>query len=218
MTSALYLSARSQISAQRRDAAVHGKHAVRGDEPRAAVLRILQVLFELGEIAIRVTQAPRFAEPDAVDDAGVIERIRDDGVLFTEHGFEQSAVGIPARRIQDGVFGAEEARQRRFELLVHGLRAADEAHRRHAVAVAVDGAVCCLADRWMTGQPQVVVSAKIYDVGVVGADLSALGAGDHALGLEQALLAQFVELGIETLIERRVHEGTSGKGKLAQLY
>jgi len=32
------------------------------------------------------------------------------------------------------------------------------------------------------------------------------------------LLAEFVELGVESLVERRVHEGTSGKVKLAQLY
>jgi hypothetical protein len=32
------------------------------------------------------------------------------------------------------------------------------------------------------------------------------------------LLAQVFELGVETLIEGRIHEGTSGKGKLAQLY
>ena len=133
-------------------------------------------------------------------------------------GLEQSAVGVPARGIEDGVLGAEEARQRGFELLVHGLRAADEAHRRHAVAVAVDGAMRRLADRRVAGEAQVVVSAEVDDVGVVGADLAALGAGDHALGLEQALLAQVVELGIESLVEGRIHEGTSGKGKLAQLY
>ena len=110
------------------------------------------------------------------------------------------------------------ARQRGFELLVHGLRAADEAHRGHAVAVAVDGAVRRLADRRVAGEAQVVVSAEVQDVGVVGADLPALRAGDDALGLEETLLAEFVELGVESLVERRVHEGTSGKGKLAQLY
>ena len=70
----------------------------------------------------------------------------------------------------------------------------------------------------MAREAQVVVSAEVHDVGVVGADLPALGAGDHAFGLEQALLAEFVELGVESLVERRVHEGTSGKVKLAQLY
>ena len=137
---------------------------------------------------------------------------------FAEHGFEQPAVRIPARGIEDGVFGAEEARQRGFELLVHGLRAADEAHRGHAVAVPVDGAMRGLADGRMAGEAQVVVSAEVDDIGVVGADLPALRARDHAFGLEQALLAQLVELGIESLVKRGVHAGTSGKGKLAQLY
>ena len=43
-------------------------------------------------------------------------------------------------------------------------------------------------------------------------------AGDDAFGFEEALLAKFVELGVESLEEGRIHEGTSGKGKLAQLY
>ena len=36
----------------------------------------------------------------------------------------------------------------------------------------------------MAGEPQVVVSAEVDDVGVVGAHLAGLGAGDDALGLE----------------------------------
>ena len=165
------------------------------------------MLLELGEIAIGVTQASGFAQPDAVDDAGVVERVGDDGVLFAEHGFEQATVGIQARGVQDGVLGAEELRQRRFELLVHGLRAADEAHRGHAITETVDGAMRRLADRGMIGQAQVVVSAEVDDVRVIGADLPGLRAGDHAFGLEQALLAQFFELRVESLVEGVVHAG-----------
>ena len=140
MTSAPYLSGEIADLVQRRDAAVHREDAIGGDEPRAAILRV-PVLFELGEIAVGVAQAPRFAQPDAVDDAGVVERVGDDGVLLAEHRLEQAAVRVPAGRIEDGVFGAEEARQRGFELLVHRLRAADETHRGHAVAVPIDGAM-----------------------------------------------------------------------------
>ena len=57
------------------------------------------------------------------------------------------------------------------------------------------------ADRRVAGEAQVVVSAEVDDVRVVGADLPALGAGDHAFGLEQALLAQLVELRVETLVK-----------------
>src|SRR6187549_3407181 len=74
------------------------------------------------------------------------------------------------------------------------------------------------ADCRVAREAQVVVSAEVDDVRVVGPDLPALGAGDHAFGFEEALLSEFVELGVESLVERRVHEGTSGKVKLAQLY
>ena len=203
MTSAPYLSARSQIS--RKGAMLPSIE----NTPSVAMSRVRQscvsfeMLLELGEIAVRVAQPPRLAEPDAVDDARVIQRVGDDRVVLAEHGFEQPAVRIPARRIEDRVLRAQETRQRRLELFVHGLRAADEAHRRHAVAVPVDGAVRRLADRRVAREPEVVVSAEVDDVGVVGADLPALGARDHAFGLEQALLAQLVELGVESLVEGR---------------
>ena len=58
------------------------------------------------------------AEPDAVDDRGVVERVRDDGVLLAEERLEQPAVGVEARRVEDRVLGAEEARDGRLELLV----------------------------------------------------------------------------------------------------
>jgi hypothetical protein len=39
----------------------------------------------------------RFAQPDAVDDAGVIEGVTDHRILIVEQGFEQTAVRIEAR-------------------------------------------------------------------------------------------------------------------------
>ena len=61
----------------------------------------------------------------------------------------------------------------------------------------------------MIGEAQVVVGAEVDDVRVVGADLPGLRAGDHAFGLEEALLAQFFELRIESLVEGVVH-GVTG--------
>jgi hypothetical protein len=163
------------------------------------------VLLELGEIAIGIAQATRLAQPDAVDDGRVVERVGDDRVLLAEHGLEQAAVRIPARGVEDGVLGAEKTRERCFELLVHGLRTADEAHGRHAIAEPVDGAVRRFSDGGVAGQAQIVVSAEVDHLGVVGADLARLRACDHPLGLEQALFAEFRQLAIETLIKGGVH-------------
>ena len=48
----------------------------------------------------------RLAQPDAVDDAGVVERIGDDRVLLIQQRLEQAAVGIEAGGVEDRVLGA----------------------------------------------------------------------------------------------------------------
>ena len=65
-----------------------------------------------------VAVALGLAEPDAVDDAGVVQFVADDRVLRAEDGLEEPAVGVEARAIEDRVLGAEESRDRRFEFLV----------------------------------------------------------------------------------------------------
>jgi hypothetical protein len=51
---------------------------------------------ELREVVVSVAQALRPAEPDAVDDAGVVERVADDHVAVVEQRLEQPAVGVEA--------------------------------------------------------------------------------------------------------------------------
>ena len=105
-----------------------------------APARFLQPRLEFVEVVVGVAQALRLAEPDAVDDAGVVQRVADHRVLLVEQRLEEAAVRVEARRIQDRVVRAEERAQARLEFLVHALRAADETHRGHAIAVPVDRA------------------------------------------------------------------------------
>src|SRR5262249_48591223 len=134
------------------DEAVHREHAIRRDEPRARTGRFLQALLQHAESVVRVAQALRLAEADAVDDAPVIERSGDDGVPFVQQRLEETAVRIETGGIQDGVFHPEEAAQLLFELLVYRLCAANEAHGRHAIAEPVERTLRGLADRWMISQ------------------------------------------------------------------
>ena len=64
-----------------RDVAVHRKHAVRRDHFEARVACRLQLHFEVSHVIVFVALPLRFAEPDAVNDAGVIQLIRNDRVL-----------------------------------------------------------------------------------------------------------------------------------------
>src|SRR5207248_857438 len=97
---------------------------------------------------------------DAVDDAGMVQLVAEDGVFFAEQRLKQAAVGVEAARVEDGVVLAEEAGQGSFQLAVQLLRAADEADRRQAVAVASQPLVGGLDDGGMVGETEVVVGAE----------------------------------------------------------
>ena len=143
------------------DDAVHREHAVGGDQPEAARLGLLQLLLERRHVVVGVAEALGLGEPDAVDDRGVVQRVRNDRVLFDEQRLEQAAIGVEAGAVEDRVLHAEEARDPRLELLVLLLRAADEAHRGHAVAVAVERGLRRLAQLLAVGEAEIVVGAEV---------------------------------------------------------
>ena len=57
---------------QIRDRAVHRETAIGGDQSETRIFRCAQLRFEVSHIVVFVTKALRFAEPNTVDDAGVI--------------------------------------------------------------------------------------------------------------------------------------------------
>ncbi len=81
--------------------------------------------------------------------------------------------------------------------------AADEAHRGHAVAVAIERPVGGFTHGRVIGQTQVVVGAEVDDLAIGGPYGAALGTRQHALRFVQALLFEGVELGVES-IQREV--------------
>ena len=86
-------------------------------EPRAGGIHLLQASFEVRHVVVAVPVALRLAEPDAVDDARVVELVADDGVLFAEERLEQAAVGVEAGAEENRLLGAEELREAILELL-----------------------------------------------------------------------------------------------------
>ena len=199
--------------AEVRDDAVHREHAIRRDELEARGRRVLQLTLEVEHVVVRVPETLDLGEPDPVDDARVVERVADDGVLFTEKCLEETAVRVEARAVEDRIFGAEEARDPILELLVDVLRAADEADRRHAVAPAIERGMRGGQDLGIVGESEVVVRAEIDHLEIrTDGDLGPLRRADDALLLVQTaladrgdLLADRVE---EALIHGRQHHGT----------
>src|SRR5690606_26552857 len=118
----------------------------------------------------------------------------DDRVVLAQQRLEQAAVGVETGRVKNRVFGAEEVRDGLLELLVQVLGAADEAHRGHAETVGVQRLLGRLDHRRVVGQAQVVVGAEVEHLAaVLEDDLGRLRAGDDALGLEQAGLADIFQ-------------------------
>lgn len=101
----------------------------------------LQLHLQIGHVVVRITVARSLAKAHAIDDARVVQCITDDAIHFGQQRFEHATVRVEAGGIEDGVFRAVEARQLVLQLLVDVLRAADEAHAAHAVAVRIEGAV-----------------------------------------------------------------------------
>ena len=119
---------------------------------------------------------------------------------------EQPAVGVEAGGIEDRVLGAEEGREPALEFAVHGLRAADEAHRGHAVAVAVERGVRGRDDRGVIREAEVVVGAEVQDLApVLEPDHGILRRGDHALALEEPGACELRRLRFEPIEQGLVH-------------
>ena len=78
------------------DEAIHREHAVGGDEARARALRLFEALLEFRHVVVGVAVALRLAQANAVDDARVIERVRDHRVALIEQRLEQAAIGVEA--------------------------------------------------------------------------------------------------------------------------
>jgi hypothetical protein len=94
----------------------------------------------------------------------MVEGIADNGVIGAQYGFEEAAIGVETRGIEDGVFGSKEGANAGLEFLVNGLRATDKADRCHAVAELVERLVCGGDYIGMVGEAQVVVGAEVEHV------------------------------------------------------
>ena len=88
--------------------AIHGENPVGRDHPGSRRGSILEPGLKLRHVIVPVTMTLRLAEPDAVDDAGVVQFIGNDGIFRPEQGFEQTRVGIETRGIENGVVHSQE--------------------------------------------------------------------------------------------------------------
>ena len=150
--------------------AVHREHAIGDDDDAAgtAFPGCLHLGLEVIHVAIGEAEAPGLGEPDAVDDRGMVQGIRDDGILLAEQGFEYGAIGIETGSKQDRVIHAKIIRDAALERQVQIGGAADEAHRGHAEAVAVERRFCGSNQIGMIGEAEVIVGAEVQHLASAG--------------------------------------------------
>src|SRR5262249_49569672 len=112
---------------------------------------------------------------------------------------------IEAGGVEDRILLAEVTRQALFQGLVDLLRAADEAHRGHAVTELRERALARGPHRGMVGEPEVVVGAEVDHFVIARVDECTLRAGDHPLALVEPLLAEGGEVTPQPLEKCLIH-------------
>ena len=189
--------------------AIHGEHRVGGDDLEARIFGSFQLRAKVLHVAIGVAETLRLAEADAVDDRCMIERVADDGVFGAKAGFEEAAVGIEARGVEDGVVGAEKVADALLELLVDVLGSADEANRGHPEAMLGERLLRRFDHSRVVGQPEIVVRAEVDDrfSAAFPSDLDRglLRRNDDSLLLEEPFVFELGGFGGEMLKQRRMH-------------
>ncbi len=136
----------------------------------------------------------------------MVQFVRDHGVFLAEQRFEQTAVGVKARAVQDRVLGAQKFAQLLFQLFVHALGSADKSDRGHAVAPLIQGRAGRFDHRRMLGQSQIVIGAHIQNERPIpDANMGVLRRCDHTFALEQAVGANLGQLVRQMLLHRSKH-------------
>ncbi len=124
-----------------------------------------QLRFQVRHVIVPVAKSLSLTQTDAIDDAGMIELIRNDGILICQQSFEESTIRIETGAVQDCVFGSEEFAELCFQMTMDGLSPADETHGCHPIAPAIEPLMSSFQDSPMIRQTKVVVGTEIQNTG-----------------------------------------------------
>ncbi len=96
-------------------------------------------------------------QPSGVDDAGVVQLVRDKQVALLHQGREQPLIGVPAAHVGQRGVRSEKRCNPLLELAVARKAPADESDARSARTVAPESVDARLHHLWMVCQPEIVV-------------------------------------------------------------
>ena len=106
-------------------------------------------------------------EACAVDDAGVVELVGEDEVLFAEDGADGAGVGGEAALEDDAGFDVFEAGNFFFEVHVDAHGSGDGADCAGADAEGARGFDCCFNEAGVVGEAEIVVAGEVDDLAAV---------------------------------------------------
>ena len=207
---------------QRGNKPVHRENAVGGDHDVPAVLRSLQLGLKIGHVLVTVTEALGLAQPDPIDDRGMVKLVGNNRVVSAEKDLKKSAVGVKAGRVKNGVpvvgiIGVKELGDGSLELLVEGLGATNKPHRGHPKAPFIESPLGSLNEHRGISQTEVIIRAQVNDLApIIDGDLARLGAGQRGFSFIQPLLLKGCDLGAEFVFHRSVHSCPSSKSLISR--
>ena len=152
----------------------------------------------------------RAAQARAVDDARVVQLVRDDDVVAAENRRDGAGVGGEAALKDDRRFGALEFGELALELHVDLHRAGDRSDRARADAERRDRLERALPQLRVRRQTEVVVRRQVDDRAAVDRGARLLLVVEHAQPAIEALVAQRLELGREIAERILAHRASIG--------
>ena len=124
---------------QRGNVPIHAKHAIADDEPTAEIGVFPQLRLEVGHIVVGIPHNFGPAQPTTINDAGVVQLVRKNHILFTHQGRNGGQIGREAALEGETRLGVLKFGQRLFQFVVQGDGSRDGAHSAGANAVFVNG-------------------------------------------------------------------------------
>ena len=143
--------------------AIHGEHAV-GDHqfPAGQRLNLGQNVFQRPGVLVGINPDLRARQPAAVDDAGMVELVRDDQVSLAQNRRHRAGVGGKARLKDHAGLHLLEPGNLFFELHVHPHGPGDGSDRARPHAELPQGSSRGFDETGMGVQSQVVVGGKVH--------------------------------------------------------
>jgi hypothetical protein len=127
----------------------------------SSTLRLAKFCFEIGHVPIEIAQASGLAQPDAVDDARMVELVGDHSILRAQESLEEATVRVEAGGVQDRILGTEELGEPALQLLVNLGSAADEAYGCHAEPPALQRLLGGRDHDRVIGQTEVIIGTEV---------------------------------------------------------